>query len=491
MTARSLFSTTLVLLLSFIASGCISNAKKTERTPNIIFILADDWGWTDWEMNGAQEGSNFYQTPAINELARAGIAFRQAYAYPLCSPSRAALLTGQYPGARLAMHQAITKKSVATPSVSKSCGKREKLCFPSSRNHLPLETLTIAEVLQSSGYRTFHFGKWHLGAKPYFPDKHGFEKQFAVGGAGPGRGGYFAPYQGLSDIPQGPDGEYLAERLTDEVIKTLAEMKNEKFFIFLAHYNVHSPYQAKPAYIQKYQNKKIIDQRHRHPVMAAMIQSLDESVGKISEALNQLGLVDDTILVLMGDNGGIHWQNDKKFPDTPITSNAPLRCGKACFYEGGIRVPLIIQYPKKISANQIEDTPVHIIDFFPTFAELGDAYDQTDSNQLDGTSLVPIFDGKEIKQRALFGHFPRRKQVGSPVGGSFIRRGDFKLYLHYGYNDDRSNKIELFNLKNDISETENLANKMPKERDAMVKELNQWLAETGALLPQKNLNYSP
>lgn len=462
-----------------------------QEKPNIIFILADDWGWTDWNMNGDANGSTFYETPNIDRLAQGGMYFSQAYAQPLCSPSRAALMTGKYPGSRLHMHQAITGASVAEPNLPVVGSPGQKTCFPGSRDHLPLEEITIAEELQKAGYNTFQFGKWHLGNSNYDPVKQGFDKQFAVGGAGPGRGGYFAPYNGLSDISQGPDGEYIADRLTHEVCQTLENEKNEPFFIYMAHYNVHSPYQGKEEVVAKYDAKSKTDpaNKHLHPTMGAMVQALDESVGKIVDKLDELGLSENTIVVLMGDNGGVHWANDKnpKYKDIPVTSNAPLRAGKACFYEGGVRVPLIIRYPKMVRPGSTEATPVHLIDFYPTLLQLAQIKQSPEKDVLDGQSLIPLLWGKgTFPERAIFCHFPRAKQIGADVGGSFVRMGDYKLCRLYGQNDDGSDRYELYDIANDISEQNDLATRLPAVRDSLAAMLDKWLKETKALVPHVN-----
>ena len=463
----------------------ISTLRVAIAQPNIIFILADDWGWTDWQQNGQTTGSSFYETPNLNTLAQQGMSFSQAYAQPLCSPSRAALMTGKYPGARLHMHQAITGKSVPEPTLAATCSNNKKTCYPSNRNHLPLNEITIAEELKKAGYKTFHFGKWHLGQKNFFPNKQGFDKQFAVGGAGPGPGGYFAPYKRLADIPQGPDGEYLTERLTNEVMKTLEAVKDERFFIYFSHYNVHAPYQAKAELISKYEKKAGANNHHRHPIMAAMIESLDNSVGKILNKLDKLKIADNTMLIVMGDNGGIHWNNDKgKYKNVPVTSNAPLRCGKACFYEGGVRVPLLVRYPKLVKKNTIENTPVHLIDFYPTLLALAGVKASKQKDVVDGISILPLLSGSgALPKRPIFTHFPRKKQVGVPVGGSSVRLGKYKLYRLYGFNDDASDKYELYDLAVDIQERNDLAATLPKIRNSMISLLDEWLDDTGALVP--------
>ena len=470
--------------------GFASYWLKEKQEPNIVFILADDWGWTDWQMNGDPNGSTFYETPNLDRLAQQGVYFFQAYAHPLCSPTRAALLTGKYPGARLHMHQAITGASVQTPKLPDTAGENQKTCWPESRNHLPLSEITIAEELKGNGYKTFHFGKWHLGNRNYYPTKQGFDSEFAVGGAGPGSGGYFAPYAGLDNITQGPDGEYITERLTDEVLTKLEQVKNDKFFIYFSHYNVHSPYQAKADLVAKYEAKVEAGNKHRHPVMAAMIESLDASIGKVMDKLDELGIADNTILIVMGDNGGIHWANDNINDDLPITSNAPLRAGKACFYEGGVRVPLLIRYPPMTQAGRTENTPVHITDFYPTLLAMTNTMVSAQKDVYDGVDITKLINNSGgIPNRPIFCHFPRVKQIGADVGGSSVRMGDYKLYRLYGLNSDATDAFELYNIKNDLSEKNNLTEKHPEIRDSLKVLLNDWLIETGALVPKPNPNW--
>ena len=475
--------TILVIALLFITASSSGGTK-----PNIVLILADDWGWTDWEGGG----SKFYETPYINQLASEGMQFTQAYAHPLCSPSRAALMTGKYPGARFGMFQAITGKSVLNPTVPEECNESMPVCWPTTRNHMPLEEITIAEELRAAGYLTLHFGKWHMGNRNFYPVKQGFDNQFAVGGAGPGRGGYFAPYEGLDNIEQGPDGEYIAERLTSEVCKALEEHKDTNFFIYLSHYNVHAPYQAKKDLQAYYQEKadKNPNNKQRHPAMGAMIHSLDSSVGQINEKIKFLGLEDNTIVILVGDNGGIHWKNDKYLKDIPVTSNYPLRSGKACFYEGGIRVPCMVKFPKHIQKGTKSKTPVHLIDFYPTLLDFAHVKPSAEKGIIDGKSIKPILLNQgEMEDRPIFCHFPRKKQMELPSGGSYVRSGDYKLCLFYNYNGDGKRTTELFNIKYDIGEKADSSAFLTEIHDSLQVVLNNWLAETGALIPKPNPNY--
>ena len=488
------FSSKNHLKISFtILLSLILVAQLRAKSPNIIFIMADDWGWTDWERNGHPYGSTFYETPYLNQLAQEGMMFEQAYAHPLCSPSRAALMSGKYPGARLHMHQAITGASVPNPQLPEVMAGNQKTCFPESSDHLSLDEITLAEELQKAGYKTFHFGKWHLGNANYYPELQGFDDQFAVGGAGPGRGGYFAPYSGLDDIQQGADGEYICERLTDEVCHKLEEVKNDRFFIYLAHYNVHSPYQSKSELETYYKAKADSLNPHHHPHMGAMVASLDSSIGQINAKLKELNLDNNTLLVVMGDNGGVHWMNDKKtgYPNIPITSNAPLRAGKACIYEGGVRVPLIIKYPEIIPSNVVENTPVHLVDFYPTFLEFAGMCMSDEKDAADGVSILPLLEQNgTLKTRPIFCHFPRKKQIGMDVGATSVRMGDYKLYRLYGYNDDASDAYEIYNIKMDIGETVDSSSYLPELVDSLKTMIRNWLDDTGALVPHPNPNWN-
>ena len=313
-----------------------------------------------------------------------------------------------------------------------------------------------------------------------------------MGGAGPGQGGYFAPYAGLSDIDKGEEGEYIAERLTREVCSKIEEIKDNPFFIYLAHYNVHSPYEGKAGLVEKYAAKAAANPTnpHRHPVMGAMIESLDVSVGAIMLKLKELKLEKNTMVIVMGDNGGVDWNNDKNY-NIPITSNYPLRGGKACFYEGGVRVPLIIRYPKLSKGGMVVNTPVHLVDFYPTLLELAGINPSPAKDVMDGLSILPLLKKKgEIAERPLFCHFPRAKQLCAETGGSFIRQGDYKLCRLYGANNDGTDAYELYNLADDVGETKNLAAEMPEKVNAMALQLENWMVKTGALVPVVNPNWS-
>ncbi|MFC1736848.1 sulfatase-like hydrolase/transferase, partial [Candidatus Hydrogenedentota bacterium] len=361
-------------------------ATASAKKPNIVFLLIDDMGWMDSE----PYGSKFYETPGVNRMAREGMLFTDAYAQPLCSPTRAAIMTGKYPS-RLYLHQAITKNSKENPVAHTKTAPNRRMAWPESRNHLPVEERTIAEEMKDLGYKTWFLGKWHLGyAEKYYPKNQGFDKSIAVGGAGPA-GGYFSPHK-IPEIENGPDGEYICERLTDEACKLLEEGKKgkEPFFLYLAHFNVHNPYQAKPDLIEKFEKTMDPTQHQRNPIMAAMLYAMDQSVTRILEKIDELDLAKDTVVVFVSDNGGCHWDMaDKKYRHVPITANLPLRGGKCSFWEGGVRVPMIIKWPGKIEPGSKSSTPVHSIDFYPTLLEIAGGKPSKDKI-LDGESILPV-----------------------------------------------------------------------------------------------------
>ncbi len=470
----------------------IRTACAAER-PNVLIFFVDDMGW----MDSSTYGSQFYETPNLNRLAEGGLKFTQAYAMPLCSPSRACLLTGRHAGARMQLHKAITGGSQANPIVPESANPREAMCWPESRSHLPRDEVTIADSFKAAGYRTHFLGKWHLGNGPKFePIQRGFDTQLAVGGAGPGPS-YFAPYSRLQGLGDAPKGEYICDRLTAETIKLFDQRSEEPFFIYLAHFNVHSPYQAPKSLVAKYQRKAAelpANAGQRHPIMGAMIESMDRSLGQILDALDEQGLAKDTLIVFASDNGGVHWAGGKPgqvAADVPITSNSPLRGGKAAHTEGGVRVPMVVRWPDHVPVGSTKHL-THLMDIYPTLASACQV-PLPKGKLLDGVNAWKQWTGQEATpaRTLLFEHFPRRKTLVDTVGASFVRKGDWKLVRLWGAGKDRTNRHELYDLSNDIGETRNRAEEHPDMTQEMSLLLDQWLASTGALLPRKNPAFEP
>src|SRR5664279_931556 len=360
----------------------LASARAAALAPklNVVLILADDLGWTDL----ACYGSEYYETPHIDRLARDGVKFTQAYsACTVCSPSRAALLTGRYP-ARLHITDWIPGLPPENP----------KLLVPDWTKYLPLEEFTLANALHSAGYATASIGKWHLGGEPYYPDKHGFDINVA-GTEAPNPKTYFAPYK-IATLPEGPDGEYLTDRLGVEANRFIEQHKDQPFFLYLPHFAVHLPIQAKEALIAKYRAKRKPGQKQNNAGYAGMIESMGDTVGSIRKKLEELKLADHTVIIFASDNGG----------RVPTTSNLPLRVGKGSCYEGGTRVPLIVYWPNVTKPGSVCDTPVISMDLFPTMLNIA-GVKQPAGTGVDGVNLAPLLrqTGK-IDRDAIFWHYP-------------------------------------------------------------------------------------
>jgi len=462
-----------------------------DRPPNIVFILADDLGWTDV----SYKGSGYYETPNIDRLAARSVRFTNGYAAGcVCSPTRAALITGLYP-ARVHITHAIGSRPGPAGTNGDPAQYRDPrlpVVEPDFARRLDLKHPTIAQRLRDAGYVTAIVGKWHLG--DVGPKKCGFDHVIgSLNAAQPHS--YHPPYQRALHFDDAPKDEYLTDRLTNEAIAFMAAQKDQPFFLYLSHYAVHSPYQAKKKLIEKYRNKTAApDAPHRNPVYAAMIESLDDSVGRVVKAIDDLGLADRTIVIFTSDNGGRRDHKHAGVPDGHVTSNAPLRGYKAEIYEGGFRVPTMIHWPG-VTAASLNHTPMTTVDFYPTLLEMaGVAADaQSAATDLDGVSLVPLLRGAEsLDREAIFFHFPhycvedwtalRYQFTGRPAAA--VRMGDWKLIHVFGSHD------ELYNLADDLGETRNLADEDPARAAAMKARLMTWLDDSGAQIPEPNADYN-
>ncbi|MCX5683467.1 MAG: sulfatase [Planctomycetota bacterium] len=429
---------------------------------NFVFFLIDDMGWMDLSC----QGSKFYETPNIDRLASQGMRFTNAYAAcPVCSPTRASIMTGRYP-ARLHL----------TDWIAGHNRPFAKLRIPDWTKYLPLEEVTIAEALKPAGYATASIGKWHLGGPEFWPDKQGFDLNFA--GTDQGQPpSYFAPYK-IQTIPSAPDGEYLTDRLADETCKFIDANKARPFFVYLPNYAVHSPLMGKKEMIEKYKAKADPASGQKNAVYAAMIQSVDESVGKVCAKLDELGLAGRTVVIFMSDNGGV----------ARTTSNAPLRAGKGSLYEGGIREPLIVRWPGAVKPGTTNDEVVISTDFFPTILEIAGVAPSADpAHILDGISFVPELkqSGRKRTREAVYWHYPHY-HPGGATPGSIIRAGDWKLIEYF-----EDNRVELYNLREDLGETKDLAATMPDKAAELRKKLADWRTSVGAQMPTPNPDYDP
>jgi len=462
-------------------------ASRDNKKLNFVFILADDMGWCD----AVCYGSTFYETPNIDRLAREGMRFTDAYAAcPVCSPTRASIMAGKYP-ARMA-----TTDWFGAPQPETVAGHwtKDRPLLPAPyAEQLALKETTIAEAFKDAGYTTFFAGKWHLGGQGYFPEDQGFD--FNKGGhhRGSPPGGYFSPYKNPK-LADGPQGEYLTDRLTDESLSFLDSTGDKPFLLYLSHYAVHTPLQSKKQLQAKYEAKagklpapgapRFVPEGERqarqvqdHAVYAGMVQSLDESVGRVMDKLEALGLDENTAVIFMSDNGGLSTSEGSP------TSNVPLRAGKGWLYEGGIREPMIIKWPGVTRPGSVCHEPVISTDFYPTMLEMAGLPPRPEQH-LDGVSMVPMLkeSRRAVTRDAIYWHYPHYgNQGGSP--GSAIRAGDWKLIEFF-----EDGRLELYNLKEDIGEKNNLAASMPEKAAQLHNMLKAWRDEVGARYPQRNPN---
>ncbi len=504
----TLIATILLLATPF----ALHAADVTPPRSNVILFLVDDMGW----MDSGVYGSKYYATPNFDRFAKTALRFTEAYSCPLCSPTRASLLTGQY-SARHGITSAtghLAPQPANFQYLPDRAPANRAMRMPESKNYLEPSQITLAEMLQQSGYRTAHIGKWHLGlTEPHWPEQQGFDVAFHCHPDPGPPGNYFSPYSvilssarakgaKLGTITDGPTGEYIVDRLAFEAEKFIEANKDRPFFLNLWQYGVHGPWGHKEAYTKEFAEKKDPTGQQGNPIMGSMLQSVDESFGRILEKLDELKLTENTIVIFMSDNGG----NSHSHPDIEKqgggskllndwktwaaglapTNNHPLRDGKGRLYEGGIRVPLMIRVPAMKTAGATNSSVVGAVDIYPTLLSLLNIEPHPEQI-LDGVSLKPLLDGTGTLARpAYFTWFPHL------VPGVAVRAGDWKLIRRFEPRPTEYEGLqELFNLKDDLSETTNLAAKYPDK----VKELNnlidQFTKDTGAIVPQPNPDYNP
>ena len=470
----------LLTLCGWLMLAGAAPASAAETRPNIIVILADDLGWSDLRCYGA----DLHETPHLDRLAAAGVRFTDAYAgSSVCTPTRAALMTGRHP-ARLGM--TIWAEAAEEPP------KPERLIPPPAEHNLPLSETTIAEHLQAAGYQTALVGKWHLGDPKHYPEAQGFNVN--IGGTlwgAPhtffypysGRGMYGKEFRYVPHLEFGAAGEYLTDRLTDEALKVIDRCGEQPFFLYLAHHAPHTPIEAKETEVAAFERQLTPSLHHQNAKYAAMIKSLDESVGRIREHLTKRGLAERTLFVFTSDNGGFVGKDRGR--GAPVTNNWPLRSGKGALYEGGIRVPLLVSWPGVTPAGQESHQPVVTMDLFSTMLAAAGCKVPTDV-PLDGVSLLPVLKDPRVKldREALYFHYPHYYHTTSPV--SAIRMGDQKLVEFY-----EDGRAELYNLQDDISESQNLASSQPQATAELKQRLQVWRQNVGARLPTNNPNFQP
>lgn len=517
------------LLVLFLSLGtdaaCVTGA---ERLPNVVFFLVDDLGESDLGCYGSQ----FYETPHVDRFATEGVRFTQAYAAcHVCSPTRASIMTGKYP---------------ATLHLTDWLPGRKEFSFQKFKNatihqHLPFEEITIAEALKAHGYTTLHLGKWHLGEDPSGPLAHGFDVQIPRWNKGWPNAGYHAPFKldGLDDVP----GDYLTDRLTDEAVRLIEEHRDRPFFLYLSHFAVHDPIQGRADLVTKYADKLLRSPARdglpfilegnpdaEHPLsrlelnallenddyhgfrvlpnqtvkikqfqdnvqFAAMVESMDQSLGRVLKQLKTLGLEDDTIVIFCSDNGGMSAANfgrpDRVIPESKLdgafaTSNLPLRGGKGWLYEGGIRVPLIVKWPGPGQRGATCDVPVISTDFYPTILEMIGVPARPEQ-QTDGVSLAGLVKGEtKLEREAIYWHFPHYSNHGMQSPGGAIRWKNYKLLDYF-----ENNTVQLFDLPNDPGEQHDLASERPEIAARLQGMLKDWRTRVDAPMMEPNPMYEP
>ncbi|TWU19813.1 sulfatase [Allorhodopirellula heiligendammensis] len=457
----------LVILTALPVGGHAADPADSSKQLNFVVFVVDDLGYMDI---GANNSECFYETPNIDRLADSAMRFTDGYAAnPVCSPTRYSLMTGKYP-----------TRVRATNFFS---GKRSGRFNPAPLNeHMPLEDVTVAEMLKSKGYATFFAGKWHLGeSEEYYPQKQGFDVN--IGGhriGGPYTGNkYFAPFKNPEMEVESPAGDHLPDRLARDTVRFIEENKDRPFLAYLSFYSVHTPLMGRPDLVKKYKQKaasidgaefaeeeqvlgnqvRKVRVLQKHAVYAAMVEAMDEAVGKVLRELDDSGVADDTVVIFTSDNGGL--STSEGLP----TSNLPLRGGKGWVYEGGIREPWIIRYPGVTPAGSESSEPICSIDLFPTIAA---AAGVEVGHDVDGVNIRAALEGKSLDRESLYWHYPHYSNQGGIPGGA-IREGDFKLVERY-----EDGRVHLYNLKDDIGEQHDLADTMPEQVDQMRRRLHAW-----------------
>lgn len=469
---RTFLATLLVCVIA-------SSAAAAERRPNIVVILADDLGWADLGCYGA----DVIETPHLDRLAGQGVRFSQAYAMSVCTPTRAALMTGKH-AARLGM--TIWAEAAEEPP------KPGRMTPPHAEHNLARTETTIATRLQQAGYVTALVGKWHLGGPLFYPETHGFD--INIGGTLWGAPQtFFYPYRGqgmygnefryMPHLEFGKSGEYLTDRLTDEAINVIDRAGAQPFFLYLAHHAPHTPIEAKEADVAHFQSKVNELSRHRNATYAAMVKSLDESVGRVLAHLAKRGLIDNTLVIFTSDNGGFVGRDRGR--GEQVTNNAPLRSGKGALYEGGIRVPLIVHWPGVTKAGAECTTPVITMDLPCTLAAATGLPELKDWG-VDGLNLTSLCrePAASLDREALYFHYPHYYHTTTPA--SAVRAGRWKLVEFY-----EDNRAELYDLNTDVGEQHDQASAQPAKVLELRAKLATWRNSVGARVPSPNPDFKP
>lgn len=476
----------LVSAACLVATVLSVTGRAAEPRPNIVFILADDLGWSDTTLFGT---TRLYETPNVERLAARGMTFTRAYsASPLCSPTRASILTGLSPA-----RTGITAPVCHLPKVlmqaiaGSKAPPNKKAILPESATRLDTDYYTLAEMLSDNGYATGHFGKWHLGPPPYSPLEQGFEVDVPHWpGPGPA-GSYVAPWK-FPDFDPNTPNEHIEDRMATEAVAFMEAHQDQPFFLNYWMFSVHAPFDAKRALIDKYRSKVDEKDPQHSPTYAAMVESMDDAVGTLLDTLDRLKIADNTIIIFASDNGGNMYN---EVDGTTPTSNAPLRGGKATMYEGGVRGPCIVVYPGEVQAGSRSEQVIQSSDFYPTLLDIL-AIAPQEGQQFDGISILPALQGKPLERDAIFTYFPHNPSVPDwlPPAVS-VHRGDWKLIRIFHGGDNGQHRWKLFHLSDDIAEQRDMAAEHPEMVEEMDALIEAFLVRTNAVRPLPNPAFDP
>ncbi len=468
----------------------------SSRQMNVILILADDLGWSDCTLYGT---TDLYQTPNIERLAARGLTFTRAYsASPLCSPTRASIMTGQTPAR--SGHTSPThhlQAVVLEPSVMTNAPAGDKALQCVSANRLRTDLPTLGQLIKANGFATAHFGKWHLGHPPYSPLEHGFDVDIPHW-AGPGpAGSYVAPWS-YPDFKENYPGEHIEDRMAEEAVQWMRTVSREgPFYMHYWQFSVHGPWDGKEELVDQYRNRIDTTQLQRSPTYAAMVHSLDDAVGALLDEVDRLGIADNTVIIFTSDNGGnIHIGLREKTIDghdyiAAPTNNAPLRGGKASMFEGGVRVPCVIVWPGLTTAGSRTDAMIQTTDLYPTILNLL-GIPLHENHVIDGQDFTAALQGRRYNRKAMFTFFPHSPKVHEWLPPSMsVHHGDWKLIRMFHQGEDGAHDYLLFNLKDDIGETTNLASRYPSRVRRMDRMIENHIQDAQAVVPQPNPAFDP
>lgn len=470
----------------FLIAICFGGTAVTQDRPNVIFILSDDLGWSDTTLYGT---TKFYETPNMERLAKRGMTFTQAYsASPLCSPTRSAILTGLSPA-----RTGITTPNCHLPDVvleaatGKAAPPNKHAIAPIPVTRLRTDYPNLARSLKSAGYATGHFGKWHLGPEPFSPLEQGFDVDIPHW-PGPGPAGSFVAPWKYPDFKENTPGEHIEDRMATEAVAWMEKVKDSPFYLNYWQFSVHAPFDAKQELIEKHRTRVDPADPQRSPTYAAMVESMDDSIGTLLDAVDRLGIADRTIFVFTSDNGGNMYN---EIDGTTPTSNAPLRGGKATMFEGGTRVPCVVAWPGITAPGSRSDEIIQSEDFFPTLlAGLG--IEPGKEQVFDGIDILPALRGGELEREAVFQYFPHDPGVPDWLPPSVaVRRGDWKLIRIFHAGESGEHRHLLFHLKDDPGQKNNLAATNPALVAEMDELIGSFLRKTGAVVPVPNPKFDP